>query len=94
MRTLPGITGQGRNYLWRLGPSGNARLLGVIIGIQELEYLGCPVSVRPGKSGPSASPTETPQVRDTVANPHRNPTDGTAYSGTLVMRVKCTENSR
>jgi len=40
------------------------------------------------------SPTETPQVRDTAADPHRNPTDGTAHSGTLVMHVKDTENSR
>jgi hypothetical protein len=30
----------------------------------------------------------------TAAAPHRNPTDGTAYSDTLVMRVKGTENSR
>ena len=44
--------------------------------------------------GTHASPTETPQVRDTVADPHRNPTDETAHSGTLVMRVKGTENSR
>ena len=55
---------------------------------------GCPVSVRPGKSGASASPTEIPQLRDTAPDPHRNPTDGTAHSGTLVMRVKSTENSR
>ena len=34
------------------------------------------------------SPTEPPQVRDTAADPHRNPTDETAHSGTLVMRVK------
>ena len=38
--------------------------------------------------GPLASPTETPQRRDTAADPHRNPTDETAHSGTLVMRVK------
>jgi hypothetical protein len=36
----------------------------------------------------SASPTETPQLRDTVADPHRNPTDFTAHSGTLVLPVK------
>ena len=40
------------------------------------------------------SPTEPPQLRDTVVDPHRNPTDETAHSGTLVMRVKGTENSR
>ncbi len=34
-----------------------------------------------------ASPTEAPQACDTVANPHRNPTNETAHSGTLVMRV-------
>jgi len=42
----------------------------------------------------SASPTEAPQACDTVADPHRNPTDETAHSGTLVIRVKGTENSR
>lgn len=36
------------------------------------------------------SPTETSQLRDTAADPHRNPTDETAYPGTLVMRVKGT----
>jgi hypothetical protein len=41
-----------------------------------------------------SDPTEAPQLRDMVAVPHRNPTDETAYSGTLVMRVKGTENSR
>src|SRR6185437_5277807 len=35
-----------------------------------------------------------PQACDTVADPHRNPTDETAHSGTLVMPVKGTENSR
>ncbi len=45
-------------------------------------------SGRQGQSGASASPTETPQLRDTVADPHRNPTDETAHSGILVMRVK------
>src|SRR6185437_12149173 len=40
------------------------------------------------------SPTEAPQACDTVADPHRNPTDETAHSGTLVIRVKGTENSR
>ena len=39
-------------------------------------------------------PTETPQLGDTVADPHRNPTDETAQPDTLVMRVKGTENSR
>jgi len=49
---------------------------------------------RPGQSGVSASPTETPQLGDTAADPHRNPTDETAHSGTLVMRVNGAENSR
>jgi hypothetical protein len=49
---------------------------------------------RPAQSEASASPTETPQLSDTAADPHRNPTDETAHSGTLVMRVKDTENSR
>ena len=35
-----------------------------------------------------------PQLRDAAAGPHRNPTDETTHSGTLVMRVKGTENSR
>jgi len=55
---------------------------------------GHPVPGRPDKSRASASPTETPQLRDTAPDPHRNPTDETAHSGTLVMRVKGTENSR
>ena len=68
-----------------------------------LGYLGVghqpPEVAIPGRAGraeswASASPTETPQVRDTAAGPHRNPTDETAHSGTLVMRVKGTENSR
>jgi len=49
---------------------------------------------RSAQSWASASPTETPQLSDTAADPHRNPTDETAHSGTLVMRVKGTENSR
>jgi hypothetical protein len=49
---------------------------------------------RPAQSGVSGSPTKTPQLSDTAADPHRNPTDETAHSGTLVMRVKDTENSR
>ena len=43
------------------------------------------------QSGTSASPTETPQLSDTAADPHRNPTDEMARSSTLVMRVKDTE---
>jgi hypothetical protein len=54
----------------------------------EVAVPGYPVPGRPGQSGASAGPTETPQLRDTVADPHRNPTDETAHSGTLVMRVK------
>ncbi len=51
-------------------------------------------SVGRAESEAPASPTDTPpQVRDTAAGPHRNPTDETAHSGTLVMRVKSTENT-
>ena len=60
---------------------------------QRLEH-SVPVPVGQASQGALASPTETPQVRDTAADPHRNPTDETAHSGTLVMRVKGTENSR
>ena len=65
-------------------------------GHQEPEARGTwyPVPGRPGQSGASASPTETPQLRDTAADPHRNPTDETAHSGTLVMHVKDTRNSQ
>ena len=38
---------------------------------------------QPAQSGASASPTETPQLSDMAADPHRNPTDETAHSGTL-----------
>jgi hypothetical protein len=57
----------------------------------EVGVPGCPVSVGQASQGALARPTETPQVRDTAADPHRNPTDETAHSGTLVMRVKGTE---
>jgi hypothetical protein len=53
-----------------------------------------PRAGRSAQSWASASPTETPQLSDTAADPHRNPTDETAHSGTLVMPVKRTENSR
>ena len=65
----------------------------VVIRIRKSPYLGTRAG-RPAQSGASASPTETPQLSDTAADPHRNPTDETAHSGTLVMRVKDTENSR
>jgi hypothetical protein len=55
--------------------------------LRELRYLVL-------HAGSAEPPTEAPQLRDTVADPHRNPTDETAHSGTLVMRVKGTENSR
>jgi hypothetical protein len=66
----------------------------MITSMHKLQLPDAPEWGRPGKSGASASPTETPQLRDTAADPHRNPTDETAHSGTLVMRVKGTENSR
>ena len=65
----------------------------VVIRIRSRRGL-VPVPGRPAQSGALASPTETPQLSDTTADPHRNPTDETAHSGTLVMRVKDTENSR
>ena len=46
------------------------------------------------KLGKAVRAHRNPQARDTAADPHRNPTDETAHSGTLVMRVKGTENSR
>ena len=65
-------------------------------GHQDPEVGGTrvPRAGRPAQSRASASPTETPQLSDTAADPHRNPTDGTAHSGTLVVCVKGTENSR
>jgi hypothetical protein len=75
-----------RNQLRRADRSGDAGYL------RESRYPGHRVSGRPDRA--SASPTEAPQACDTVADPHRNPTDETAHSGTLVIRVKGTENSR
>ena len=69
----------------------------VTLGYPESGHQDPGVAVRSGRqgqSGASTSPTETPQFRDTVPDPHRNPTDETAHSGTLVMRVEGTENSR
>jgi hypothetical protein len=43
-------------------------------------------------SGPSASPTEIPQVPRLGGDPHRNPTDETALCGTVVTVVKSTDN--
>jgi hypothetical protein len=60
---------------------------------QEVGVPGCPCVGWPGKSRGSCGPTETPQVCDTAADPHRNPTDETAHSGTLVMPLKGTRNS-
>ncbi len=62
--------------------------------IGKPRYLGTPRGGRPGQPEASASPTKTPQRRDTMPDPHRNPTDETAHPGTLVMRGKDTENSR
>ncbi len=62
----------------------------VVIGLRKLRH-------RVGSAGLSqrlVGPTETPQFRDALPDPHRNPTDETAHSGTLVMRVEGTENSR
>jgi len=52
---------------------------------------------RPGPAEPVrglASPAEPPATSRHGGRSHRNPTDETAHSGTLVMRVKATENSR
>ena len=73
------------NYLGRAGRFGYARLLGS--GHQPPEA-ALPDRSAGAESGASAGPTEPPQVRDTAGGPHRNPTDETAHSGTLVMRVK------
>jgi hypothetical protein len=64
----------------------------VVISPRKLRY-------RTGAAGPSQGLLRAPQkphksVRDTVPDPHRNPTDETAHSGTLVTRVKGTQNSR
>jgi hypothetical protein len=61
---------------------------------QSKGSLGTFVSGRPGESGASTNPTETLQLGGTVPDPHGNPTDETAHSGILVIRVKGTENSR
>jgi len=60
----------------------------------EVTITGYAAQGRPGQSGGFYEPTENPQLGDTVSDPHRNPTDETAHSGTLVMRVKGTEKSR
>jgi hypothetical protein len=60
-------------------------------GHQDLEVDGTwvPVPGRPGQlRAPVSGPTETPQLSDTAADSHRNPTDKKAHSGTLVMHVK------
>jgi hypothetical protein len=80
-----------RNYLGRAGRSGYAGLLGKRSSASEVALRDRSAGA---ESGASAGPTEPPQVRDTAGGPHRNPTDETAHSGTLVMRVKGTENSR
>jgi hypothetical protein len=84
----------GHLHLSRVGCPGRAGLREEWSRAAEVAVPGCPGSGRPGKPGAPVSPTETPQVGDTVADPQGNPTDETAHSGTLVMRVKGTENSR
>src|SRR5580693_2927895 len=76
-----------RNQLRRTDRSGDA-------GLPPGAAVPAPCIGKGGQIRASASPTEAPQARDTIADPHRNPTDETAHSGTLVMRVKGTENSR
>src|SRR5947209_1628413 len=61
--------------------------------MQKLRYLDALGLVGQGSQGPRRDPG-SPQVGDTATDPHRKPTDETAHSGTLVMRVKGTENSR
>jgi hypothetical protein len=90
---LPLKVGIGRCGITYLGRQAALVTLGypeVAIGLQELRVPGMVGRAEPGAS---ASPTETPQARDTAAGPHTNPTDETAHSGTLVMRVKGTQNS-
>ena len=60
---------------------------------QRLEYLGAPCRLARQVKELWRAP-QNPLVRDTAADPHRNPADETANSGTLVMRVKGTEKSR
>ena len=85
--------GGGRNRLLVGMPPGNLSYPESDHQHQRSEYWVA-VSVGQANQGALAIPTGTPQLGDTAADPHRNPTDETAHSGTLVMRVKGTENSR
>jgi hypothetical protein len=81
------ITSDGQGAAVTLGYSE------AIISLRKLGYLvPCVWSAREARG--FCEPHRTPQVGDTAADPHRNPTDDTAHSGTLVLRVKHTENSR
>ena len=78
-------------------PGGPVRQLrvtpGLIIGIWKARVPTVPC--RPARrSGASENPTGIPQVRDTVADPHRNPTDETARSRyTCDARFKGTQTA-
>jgi hypothetical protein len=52
------------------------------------------VVIRIWKSAGFEYPCRVGQPSQGLGDPHSNPTDETAHSGTLVMRVKGTENSR
>jgi hypothetical protein len=56
----------------------------MVISLRKLRYrIG-----RPELSQGILPARKTPQLRDMAGDPHRNPTDETAHSGTLVVRVK------
>jgi len=66
----------------------------MITSMQKLQSLDSLCLAGQESQGASVSPAETPQAGDTATDPRRNPTDGTAHSGTPVMSVKGTENTR
>jgi hypothetical protein len=80
---------RGEHIIGRRGTTSRGQAVPATLGYSKNDHehaegavSGCPGSGRPGKSGASASPTETPQAGDTASDPHRNPTDETARSGT------------
>jgi hypothetical protein len=84
-----GIGGRGIAAGVQIAP-GDAGLPGKWSSGSGSPVPGYPRRIGTRQSGASTSPPETPQFGDTVPDwdPHRNPTDETAHSGTLVMHVK------
>ena len=76
---------EARNYYRRPGRPDDTGLQESGHKDPEVGGTWVPVPGWPAQSGASASPTETPQLSDTAADPHRNPTDETAHFGTLVI---------